>query len=206
MKMRLLATVSNRTSLVAAGVLFLSLATGSGFAQVHIVNALPAVAATTENIQLPKGVKILGQVDLDGRPVTRMYTQWEYGRTYLYIEHGGGEPLTAVDVTKKWNPQIANHTPGKVTPARYEELAEGGTIQISPLWHVNTGIDNLGGRGTLSVLNSSDPVDAALLRAFEARYSNLADRDGRLVYFASPSQLLIVQDKRFLAIDFTVAN
>jgi hypothetical protein len=132
-----------------------------------------------------------------------MYTQWEYGRTYLYIEHGR-QSLTTVDVTKKRNPQIVNHTPGRVEPLRYKELAEGGTIQVSPLWHVNAGSDNLGGREKCSVLESSDPDDAKLLQAFGLGYSNLADRDDRLVYFASPSQLLILQDKRFTAIDYTV--
>ena len=201
MKTRFFGTVSDRISLVATGVVLLSLA-APGFTQMHMLNAVPA-AATTGNVQLPKGVQVVGHVPLDGRPVTRMYTQWEYGRTYLYIEHGR-QSLTTVDVTKKRNPQIVSHRPGKVEPLRYKELAEGGTIQVSPLWHVNAGIDNLGGHGMCSVLGSSDPEDAKLLQTFGLRYSNLADRDDRLVYFASPSQLLILQDKRFTAIDYTL--
>ena len=31
-------------------------------------------------------------------------TQWEYGRTYLYIEHGQ-RSLTTVDITEKRNPR-----------------------------------------------------------------------------------------------------
>jgi hypothetical protein len=69
---------------------------------------------------------------------------------------------------------------------------------------VNAGIDNLGGRGVLSILESGDPADVDLLNAFGPEYSNLADRDDRVVYFASPSQLLILQDKRFTVIDYTV--
>ena len=137
-----------------------------------------------ENIQLPKGVEVIGRVALNGQPVIRMYTQWEYGRTYLYIEHGR-QSLTAVDITQKRNPQIVNHAPEKITPVRYEDLADGGTIQISPLWNVNAGIDSLGGRGMLSILHSGDPADAEVLNAFGPGYNNLADRDDRLVYFAS---------------------
>ena len=203
MKTRFFATISNRISLVATGVLLLSLAAAPGFTQMHMLNAVPAVATTTGNVQLPKGVQVVGRVPLDGQPITRMYTQWEYGRTYLYIEHGR-QLLTTVDVTKKRNPQVVTHAPGTVEPLRYEELADGGTIQVSSLWHVNAGIDNLGGRGALSILKSGDPADADLLNAFGPEYSNLADRDDRVVYFASPSQLLILQDKRFTAIDYTV--
>ena len=203
MKTKFFAMVSNEISPVATCVLFLSLVAAPGFTQMHILNAVPAVAATTGNVQLPKGVQVVGRVPLDGRPVTRMYTQSEYGRTYLYIEHGR-QLLATVDVTKKRNPQVVTHAPGTVEPLRYEELADGGTIQISPLWHVNAGIDNLGGRGALSILKSGDPADADLLNAFGPEYSNLADRDDRVVYFASPSQLLILQDKRFTAIDYTV--
>lgn len=202
MKTNFFVTVSNRILLVAVGVLFLSLATEPGFAQMLMPNALPAVAAITRTMQLPRGVHVVGHVSLDGQPVTRLYTQWEYGRTYLYIEHGG-RLLTTVDVTHKKNPQIVNHAPGTVESPRYAELAEGGTIQVSSLRHVNAGIDNVGGRGMLSVLKSGDPADAAVLRAFGPEYSNLADRDSSLVYFASPLQLLIVQDNRFTAIDYT---
>jgi hypothetical protein len=201
MKTRFLANVTDRISLIAASVLLLVLA-APGFAQTHIVNAFPAAAASTANKQLPNGVKIIARVQLEGQPVTRMYTQWEYGRTYLYIEHGQ-QSLTTVDVSKKRSPQIANHAPGRVEPERYEQLAEGGTILVSPMWHVNAGIDNLGGRGMLSILQSGDPADAKLLEAFGPGYCNLADRDHRLVYFASPSQLLVVQDNRMTAIDYT---
>lgn len=54
----------------------------------------------------------------------------------------------------------------------------------------------------LSILDNGNPDDAKLLQAIGNGYSNLADRDSRLVYFASPSQLLIVQDNRMTAIDF----
>lgn len=165
------------------------------FAQNLIVNSGPDSVAADTNPQLPKGVKVVAQVSLEGLPITRMYTQWEYGRTYLYIEHGG-QQFTTVDVTKKQKPQVVNHEPGKVEPKRYEELAEGGTIEVSPPWHVNAGIDNVGGRGMLSILASSDSDDVQLLQAFGRGSSNLVDRDAHLIFFASPAQLLVVQDHR----------
>ena len=67
---------------------------------------------------------------------------------------------------------------------------------------MNAGYDNLGGRGMLGTLDNSNPDEAKLLQAIGTGYSNLADRDSRLVYFVSPSQLLIVQDNRMTAIDF----
>jgi len=124
-----------------------------------------------------------------------MYTQWEYGRTYLYIEHGP-QPLTAIDVTRKRQPVAVRHQPAPVERERYEQLAEGGSIQVSPLWNVNPGVDNKGDRGTYSVLQDGDPGDATLLRVLGQTYSNVVDRDSGVVYFASPSQLLIVQDER----------
>jgi hypothetical protein len=45
-----------------------------------------------------------------------------------------------------------------------------------------------------SILESGDSNDARLLGAVGPGYANLADRDHRLVFFASPAQLLVVQD------------
>ena len=91
--------------------------------------------------------------------------QWEYGRTYLYIEHDR-QSMTTVDVTRKQKPQLVHHAPAQVEPARYEDLAEGGTLDVSPPWHVNAGIDNVGGRGMFSILEARDVDDAELLQAF----------------------------------------
>jgi hypothetical protein len=135
-----------------------------------------------------------------------MFTQREHGRTYLYIEHAG-QPLTTVDVTKKKHPQVVNHEPAKVEPKRYEELAEGGTIEVAPLSNAEAGFDNtVGGRGMFSVLQSGDPGDAQLLQAFGRESSNLADSDRHLIFFGSPAQLLIVEDDRWKAVDYTANN
>jgi hypothetical protein len=194
--------MGGRVAKIAAPTLvfFLSLA-APAFSQTRVVNALPAAAVSLANTQVPKGVKVLAQVPLDGLPVTRMYTQWEYGRTYLYIEHGRQQPTT-VDVTRKQSPQVENHEPATVEASRYEELAEGGTIEISSRWHVTAGVDNGGGRGMFSILESSDRDDAELLQAFGRDSSNLADRDRHLIFFASSTQLLIVEDGRWNARDY----
>jgi hypothetical protein len=172
--------------------LFLSAATPA-ISQTRVVDA--AVAASSASLQAPKGVKVLARVPLDGLAVTRMYTQSEYGRTYLYLEHGP-QQITAVDITKKNNPLIVNHAPGKVEPERYQELFEGGTIEVSPIWQVRAGVDNIGGRGILSVLQSSRSDDAPLLQAFGSDDNNLVEPCRNLVFFASPARLLVIEDAR----------
>lgn len=189
--------------IVARTLVYLLLLATPAFSQTRAVNAVPAAAVSSLPLQAPKGVKVLAQVPLDGRPVTRLYTQWEYGRTYLYIEHSRAQ-ITTVDVTKKQNPQVVDHAPAKVEPARYEELAEGGTIEVSSPWHVNPGVDNVGGRGVFSILEASDSDDAPLLQAFGRQSNNLADRDRHLIFFASPAQLLIVEDDRWNGMDYTI--
>ena len=169
-------------------------------AQTNLLN-VPAIALSSSTSQLPRGVKIIARVSLEGMPVTGMYTQREYGRTYLYIEHGH-QSITTVDVTKKRNPRLVDHEPAKVDPTVYEELFEGGTIEVSHR-HVFAGIDNRGGGEMHDVLDSGAPQDAKLLQALGQGNSNLADRDSRLVYFASPSQLLIIQDNRWTHVDFS---
>lgn len=52
-----------------------------------------------------------------------------------------------------------------------------------------------GVRGMLSILESGDPDDAQLLH-FGRESSNLVDRERNLIFFASPAQLLIVEDDR----------
>jgi hypothetical protein len=202
MKRILSETMGGRIAKIAAPmlVLFLSLAAPAS-SQTRVANA--ALAASSASSQAPKGVKVLARVPLDGLPVTGMYTQWEYGRTYLYIEHGR-QQSTAVDVTKKQNPQVVDHEPAKVEPKQYEELAEGGSIEVSPLWHVNPGFDNVGGRGMFSILESGDLDDARLLQAFGRESSNLADLDCHLIFFASSTQLVIVEDGRWKGMDYTI--
>jgi hypothetical protein len=187
---------------VAPLVLFLALATPA-VSQTLAMNAIPAGALSSAGTPAPKGAKVLARVPLDGQPVIRMYTQWESGRAYLYIEHGR-EQLTTVDVTRKQNPQVVNHSPAQVEPARYEELAEGGTIEVSSPRQVIAGFDNVGGRGMFSVLEATNPDDTPLLQAFGRESSNLSDRDRNLVFFASPAQLLIVEDSRWKGMDYTI--
>ena len=149
MKTRLFATLGDRIAKTAALALICNSLAAPVFAQARHINVLPAISANSANITLPKGAKVVARIPLNGEPVTRMYTQSEYGRTYLYLEQGG-ESLMAVDVTKKQNPQVVNHEPLKVEAARYEQLFEGGSIQVSPYWQVNAGIDNMGRHGMIA--------------------------------------------------------
>ena len=200
MKIRMFAALGDRIAKIAALMLCTSL-TFPALAQSSLLNVFPAIAVNSPTVQLPKGVKVVARVSLEGMPVTGMYTQREYGRTYLYIEHGQ-QSITSVDVTKKRNPRLVDHVPAKVDPVRYEELFEGGTIEISHR-HVFAGIANVGGRGMLSVLDKDDIEDAQLLKALGQGDRNVVDRDSQLVYLVSPSQLLIVQDNRWTPVDFT---
>ncbi len=197
-------TMGGRVAKIAAPTLvfFLSLA-APGVSQTNLVNAIPGAAVSSVSAPVPKGVKVLARVPLPNLPVTRMYTQWESGRNFLYIEHGS-EQITTVDITKKRNPQVVDHEPSTVEKARYQELDEGGTIEVSTAWHINAGVDDAGGRGMFSILESSDPDDAVLLQAFGREGSNLADRDHSLIFFASPAQLLIVEDGRWKGVDYTI--
>jgi len=200
-KEKLFAVLGDGIALIAALSFVVSV---PAFAQSWREKAVSPFAVTAAGPQLPTGAKLVAQVRLDGRPVTHMYTQSEYGRRYLYI--GDGQySFTAVDISEGQNPQVVNHTPGNVDPALYEHLFTGGSVDVSPSWEIITGVDNQGGTGMRGVLDASDSNDAQLLRAFGSEYANLADRDRRLVYFASPSQLLIVQDNRITEIDF-IAN
>lgn len=197
MKTKLIASLGAGAALSAALTIFFSIPI---FGQTRLVTAASGIAVSTATSQLPSGTKIIGQVLLHGQPVTRMYTQSEYGRTYLYIEHGG-EPSTTVDVTRKSNPQVVNHAPGKFEPGLYEELFEGGTIDVAPQSEVCAGFDNVGGHGMRSVLETSNPEDVKLLQAFGLSYANLADRDRHLVFFASTLYLFVVQDNRITAVN-----
>ena len=161
-----------------------------------------AIAVSSPVGQLPKGVKVVARIPLEGSPVTHMYTQWENGHTYLYLEHGA-QSLTTVDVTKARSPRLVEREPAKVEPIRYLELFDGGTVEDSSGRHVYAGIDNRHSGSWVNILQNSDPDDAKLLEAFGQATRNLADRDSRVVYVASPAQLMILQDNRWTRIDVT---
>jgi hypothetical protein len=202
MKCKQFETVGGRVAKIAAPALvfFLSLAAPS-VSQPNLVNAIPGAAVSSASTPVPKGVKVLARVPLPGLSVTRMYTQWELGRNFLYIEHGSDQ-ITTVDITKKRNPQVVNHEPAIVEARRYEQLAEGTEIVVSPPVRVVAGVDTLGGRGMLSILQSTNAADAPILQAFGRDSSNLADRDRNLIFFASPTQLVIVEDHRWYGMDY----
>jgi hypothetical protein len=204
MKSKQFETMDGRVAKIAAPALvfFLSLA-APAVSQTNLVNAIPGAAVSSVSTSAPKGVKVLARVPLPSLPVTRMYTQWESGRNFLYIEHGGGQ-ITTVDITKKRNPQVVNHEPALVEPWRNEQPAEGTEIVVSPPVRVVAGVDNLGGHGMLSILESTNAADAPVLQAFGRDSSNLTDRDRNLIFFASATQLVIVEDHRWYGMDYTI--
>jgi hypothetical protein len=180
--------------------LFLSLEFAA-FSHASAVNFDPAGAASSMNIPAPPGVKVLAQLPLQG-PANRMFVQWEHGSTYLYIERDG-KHLTTVDLTKKRGFRIVDHQPEAAIAPQYEP-ADGGPIEISLQPAVRAGADNVRDRGTLSVLQANDPRDAQLLQFFGQGTSNLIDRDRGLVFFASPTRLLILEDRRWYGVDYNI--
>jgi hypothetical protein len=64
---------------------------------------------------------------------------------------------------------------------------------------VSAEVDNVGGRGRFSILESANP-----LQAFGRESSNMADRDRNLIFFAFPAQLLIVEDGRWNGVGYTI--
>ena len=181
-------------------VLFLSLELGAS-SQGLAMNYDPAGAISTGNVLAPEGVKVLAQLPLQGPPATRMYIQWEHGSTYLYIEQSG--KLTAIDISKKQSLRVVNHQPEAVITPCYEE-ADGGPIELPSANAARIVVDNATDRGTLSVLQANDPRDAQLLRFFGYNTSNLVDRDRHLIFFASPTRLLILQDGRWYGADYSI--
>ena len=200
MEKKLFPRLAQQVAMIAALILAVILGVPLS-AQIRVSNLSPAIAAASNSSELPKGVNIVAALPLQGQIATRMYTQDEYGHTYLYIEHGP-QSLTVIDVTKKREPQIVDHQPGSIKPARYDQLWEGGSIQVSPLFTVSIGFDNQGVRGTLSNLEINNPEDAKLLSAFGQNYANLVDQDRRLVFFASAQYLFVVQDCRLAPTEF----
>jgi hypothetical protein len=53
------------------------------------------------------------------------------------------------------------------------------------------------------VLQINNPEDAPLLQAFGRDNTNLADRDRNLIFLASATRLLIVEDGRWKGLDCT---
>ena len=179
--------------------LFLSIGLGA-FSRSLAMSGAPAGAVSSAKVSAPAGVKVLAQLPLPGPAPTRMFTQWEDGSVYLYVEHAGKQ-VTAVDITIKGDLRVVQHRPEKVIAPSYAQ-AEGGPIEISPKPRVRAGVDNVRDGGTLSVLQTNDPRDAQLLRFFGYDASNLVDRDRRLVFFASPTRLLILEDDRWYGVDY----
>lgn len=166
------------------------------------ISAAPPGATSPLSVALPAGVTVLAQIPLQGPPTTRMYTQWEHGRTYLYVEQGSLQ-LTTVDITKARSPRVVSHQPAATSNTPKLIAADGGPLDITAPNSAVAGVDNVQDRGTLSVLQADNPEDAQLIRRFGRESSNLVDRDHHLVFFASASRLLIVEDARWNGMNYT---
>ena len=121
MKWKTFIGVNDRLALII-GICLLAAPVVAASAQVRSSRVYRTIAVSSANPELPKGLRLIARVPLQGQPITRMYTQSEYGHSYLYLEHGQ-ESVTSMDVSNKRIPQIVDHQPGRMEPAQYEQLA-----------------------------------------------------------------------------------
>jgi len=136
-------------------------------------------------------IKVVGHIPLAGGPITRFVCTQHYSSDYLYAEHGAGEDITIIDVTKTEQPSVLANVPdppdggseGLVAVAGTAALVrtEQGTPAAAPTPQ------------TLRIMDFSDPQHPKIAREFTGVTAIGSDEKRGLVFVANAAGIWILQ-------------
>ena len=136
-------------------------------------------------------IKVVGHIPLAGGPITRFVCTQHYSSDYLYAEHGAGEDITLIDVTKTEQPSVLANVPdapdggseGLVAVAGTAALVrtEQGTPAAAPTPQ------------TLRIMDFSDPQHPKIAREFTGVTAIGRDEKRGLVFVANSAGIWILQ-------------
>ena len=153
--------------------------------------ASPALFASNHKAPDRNGesANVIAHVPLSGPSATRMFTQYQDGRRYLYVDQGAVNGVTVIDVSRPSHPVVVRHTTWPNDSASGDVRFLGSDLAISevPAQTVNQA------PRTLNVLDVVDAGRPAVLQTFSGVTSVLSDQPRNLLYVANNDGLWILR-------------
>src|SRR5215467_7037708 len=85
--------------------------------------------------------------------------------------HGFASTVCCFLMLSRHGYYLLSELPSWAEPVVYEQLFEGGSIEVSPSWKIQAGIDSAGGRGMRSVLESREIPPMRSFSEFSGRHT-----------------------------------
>jgi len=142
--------------------------------------------------------QVVSQLPLHGTPVVSMFMEREHGRTYLYLQRGANEELTAVDITNLKVPRVVEQRPApkKAVAPPANKLGQYSALETVEQAEVRPAPPLLAVTPkTLRLVDVTDPDRPIAGQIFANVTAMLGDPDYRRIFIASTDTLYILKER-----------
>jgi hypothetical protein len=165
---------------------------GAGASQLAGKDKHKQITATPQD-----SISVESQLTVPGGPVTRFVATQHYDRPYVYVEHGPGQPVTLLDVSKPQKPVIVSQLDSSLVSSAgtMNLVAVAGTAALSSSVPAETAKIS---SQTIRLMDFSDPKNPKVTRQFEG-VTAVETLAGGTILLANPEGVWILS--RHLADD-----
>jgi hypothetical protein len=165
--------------------------------------ALPGFASQGDFYTSYEQAQVIAHLPLSGPPAEKMFLQQQGRKQYLYVQQGGQEGFTIVDVSKPKRPKVLKQVPKQ----NIAMLGAGLAITEKPAAVFRAGNawpNNEGARGggsvpdQVRVLDVSNPAHPKIVQTFNGVTSILPDDARGMVYVANGDGIWILSHQQIL--------
>ncbi len=144
--------------------------------------------------QYGQRANVIGRIPISGPPVRQMFLSTQGTKHYLYIDQGGPNGVTVVDVTRPGSPQVVQqNVPWPDNVANQQMQVVGSNTGISEQ-HQNSA--NRPPRPKeVNILDLTNPTHPVVLETFKDVSTVVPDNGRNLIYVAEPNEVLLVQHR-----------
>jgi hypothetical protein len=168
------------------------------------VVALPGFCSQGDFYTSYQKAQVIAHLPLSVSPATQMFLQQQGRKQYLYLQQGGQQGFTVVDVSKAKHPRVLDHVPNQSLTM----LGSGLAITEEPTLATNQeNASALSGEGAhgggsvpeqVRVLDVSDPAHPRTVETFNGVTSIAADDARGLVYVANGDGIWVLSHQKIL--------
>ncbi len=152
---------------------------------------VPVALAADQNGQ---SANVIGRIPISGPPVRQMLLSSQATKHFLYLDQGGPNGVTLVDVTHPANPQIVQqHVKWPDNAANQQMEVVGSNMAVT---QQREGAPNREPRPKeVNILDLTNPSHPVVLDTFRDVTAVTPDNSRNLIFVAQPNEVLLVQHR-----------
>ena len=135
-------------------------------------------------------IEVVGHLASTSGPVTRFLATQHYSSYYLYAEHGAGNNVTLIDVTRTSRPAVLSEVSYPPGGGSDSLVAVAGTAAL--VSEANGGAALLPATQTFRIMDFSDPQHPRVAREITGVTAMSRDDRRRLIFVANPEGIWIL--------------